>query len=43
MKHFEGCELFLCYKDKIYIPQSLRQRVLTWYHQYLLHPGQSRD
>jgi Integrase zinc binding domain len=31
-----------CVKDKIYIPQSLRQRVLSWYHEYLLHPGQTR-
>jgi hypothetical protein len=34
----------LCYKEinKIYIPQSLRQRVLSWHHDYLLHPGQTR-
>ena len=37
MQHIEGCD-HLCYKDKIYIPQSLRQKVLTWYHEYLLHP-----
>jgi transposase InsO family protein len=41
MKHIEGYDL-LCFKDKIYIPQSLRQRVLSWYHEYLLHPGQTR-
>jgi hypothetical protein len=41
MQHIEGYDL-LCYKDKIYIPQSLRQRVLSWYHEYLLHPGQTR-
>jgi Integrase zinc binding domain len=41
MKHIEGYDL-LCYKDKIYIPQSLIQRVLSWYHEYLLHPGQTR-
>jgi hypothetical protein len=41
MQHIEGYVL-LCYKDKIYIPQSLRQRVLSWYHEYLLHPGQTR-
>ena len=41
MQHIEGHDL-LCYKDKIYIPQSLRQRVLSWYHEYLLHPGQTR-
>jgi hypothetical protein len=32
----------LCYKEKIYIPQSLRKRVLSWYHEYLLHPGKTR-
>jgi hypothetical protein len=40
MQHIEGYDL-VCYKDKIYIPQSLRQRVLSWYHEYLLHPGQT--
>jgi hypothetical protein len=38
MQHIEGYDL-LCYKEKIYIPQSLRQRVLYWYHEYLPHPG----
>jgi hypothetical protein len=28
--------------NKIYIPQSFRQRVLSWYHEYLLHLGQTR-
>jgi hypothetical protein len=40
MQHIEGYD-FLCYKDKIYIPQLLRQRVLSWYHEYLLHLGQT--
>jgi Integrase zinc binding domain len=42
MKYIEGYDL-LCYRDKIYIPQSLRQKqkVLSWYHEYLLHPGQN--
>jgi Aspartyl protease len=31
MQHIEGYDL-VCYKDKIYIPQSLRQKVLSWYH-----------
>ena len=30
------------YKDKIYIPASLREKVLNWYHHYLQHPGASR-
>ena len=32
----------ICYDSKIYIPQSLRRRVLDWYHFYLNHPGDSR-
>jgi hypothetical protein len=40
MQHIEGYDL-LCYKEQIYIPQRLRQnqKVLSWYHEYLLHPG----
>jgi Integrase zinc binding domain len=41
MQNIEQHDL-LCYKDIIYIPQSLRQRVLSWYHEYLLHPGHTR-
>jgi hypothetical protein len=44
IQHIEEYDL-LCYKEKIYIPQSLRQqqkRVLSWYHEYLLHPRQTR-
>jgi hypothetical protein len=43
IQHIEGYDL-LCHKEKIYIPQSFRQqqRVLSWYHEYLLHPGQTR-
>jgi hypothetical protein len=43
--HIEGM-IFIVTKItiKIYIPQSLRkqQRLLPWYHEYLLHPGQTR-
>jgi hypothetical protein len=43
IQHIEGYDL-PCYKEKIYIPQSLRQikRELSWYHEYLLHPEQTR-
>jgi hypothetical protein len=43
IQHIEGYDL-LCYKEKIYITQSLIQqkRVLSWYHECLLHPGQTR-
>jgi Integrase zinc binding domain len=42
MQHIEGFDL-LCFKDEKYIPQSLRQRVPSWYHEYLLHPGQTEQ
>jgi hypothetical protein len=41
LQHIEGYDL-LCFKEKIYIPQSLRQRLLSWYYEFLLHPGQTR-
>ena len=28
--------------DKIFIPSSLRERILGWYHVYLVHPGSVR-
>jgi hypothetical protein len=38
IQHIEGYDL-LCYKEKIYISQSLRQRVLSWYHEYFASSG----
>ena len=32
----------ILYDSKIYVPQTLRRRVLDWYHFYLNHPGGSR-
>jgi hypothetical protein len=29
----------ITYENIIYIPQSLRKRILWWYHRYLQHPG----
>jgi Integrase zinc binding domain len=40
LQHIEEYDL-LCYKDKIHIPHSLRQQILSWYHEYLPHPGQT--
>jgi hypothetical protein len=40
IQHIEGYNL-LCYKDMICILQSLKQRLLSWYHEYLLHVGQT--
>ena len=32
----------ICYDSNIYMPQSMRRRVLYWYRFYLNHPGVSR-
>jgi hypothetical protein len=32
----------ITYDNKIYIPQSLRKRIVRWYHTYLQHPGITR-
>ena len=29
----------ILYKNKIYVLQPLRERMLNWYHHYLSHPG----
>jgi hypothetical protein len=29
----------ITYDGKIYIPQSLRKRIVWWYHTYLQYPG----
>ena len=32
----------IAYKNRIYIPNELRSKVLDWYHHYLCHPGKTR-
>ncbi len=32
----------ICKNGKLMIPISLRHRAVSWYHQYLQHPGHSR-
>jgi hypothetical protein len=32
----------ITYDNKIYIPLSLRKRIMWWYHTYLKHPGITR-
>ena len=32
----------ITFKNRIYLPQKLRKRVLNWYHHYLCHPGKTR-
>jgi hypothetical protein len=33
----------ITFKDRIYVPQALRDRIVAWYHDYLSHPGQSKN
>jgi hypothetical protein len=39
---FHGGEQLVCYDGKIYVPPPLRQNVVSWYHEYLCHPGELR-
>ena len=41
-KTFHGGEQLVCYDGKIFIPQPLRKNIITWYHEYLCHPGEDR-
>ena len=41
MQELDDVEI-ICYDIKIYVTQSLRRRVIDWYHLYINHPGGSR-
>ena len=41
IKKVEGQDLIM-YRDRIYVPATLKKRVMDWYHTYLLHPGSTR-
>ena len=41
-KSFHGGEQLVCYDEKIFVPTPLRRNVITWYHEYLCHPGETR-
>ena len=32
----------ITYKGKIYVPQTLQKRLVQWYHEMLMHPGETR-
>ena len=34
----EGIEV-IHYKDKVYVPYVLQTHIISWYHEYLRHPG----
>jgi hypothetical protein len=36
-QHIEGYDI-LCYNNKIHVPQSLREKLHSWYLEYLLQP-----
>ena len=41
LKNIEGYTL-VHYRDKIYVPKTLKKRILEWYHTYLAHLGVTR-
>ena len=41
IKKVEGQNLIM-YKNRIYVPETLKKRVMDWYHTYLVHPGTTR-
>jgi hypothetical protein len=41
-KQIEGASVIVNKEGKIAIPESLQDRILHWYHQYLVHPGERR-
>ena len=41
IKKIEGQDLIM-YRNRIYVPTTLRERVMDWYHTYLLHPSSTR-
>jgi len=40
-KKVEGVEL-IHFEGKIFVPKTLRERIIRWYHTYLVHPGRTR-
>ena len=32
----------ICHNDKIVVPKPLQQKIVTWYHTLLCHPGETR-
>jgi len=41
VKTVEGLDL-IQHQGKIYAPNALQRRIVAWYHEYLVHPGQTR-
>ena len=41
VKSVEGVKSIHC-EGKILIPKSLQERIIAWYHTYLVHPGKTR-
>jgi hypothetical protein len=40
-RKIEGTSV-LMYRGRIYVPTSLRKRIINWYHEFLCHPGETR-
>ena len=41
IKKIEGVSL-IHFEGKIFVPKPLRDRIIAWYHNYLVHPGKTR-
>jgi hypothetical protein len=41
VKKVEGVSL-IHFEGKIFVPKPLRDRIIAWYHNYLVHPGKTR-
>lgn len=41
IKKVEGVPL-IHFEGKIFVPKPLRDRIIAWYHDYLVHPGKTR-
>ena len=31
----------VCFHDRIIVPRTLQNRIVAWYHEYLVHPGET--
>ena len=42
VKVIDEVEVVVYDKSRLVIPRTLRRKVITWYHHYLMHPGHTR-
>mgnify|MGYP001306591820 FL=1 len=42
LKDSQTVRQLITYKGKIYVPETLQKRLVQWYHEMLMHPGETR-